>query len=87
MFTSEAHFLVQNIAPHVFERALSIASDISREGREVKSEGCLFAIDDFEKIKEFGKRLIPSSLFRLRIKQTQYFTAMDRRNGKGIFDE
>jgi DNA integrity scanning protein DisA with diadenylate cyclase activity len=63
IFTSETQFLMQNIKPEVLERILSIASEISVEGREGKSVGCLFVIGDVEKIKEFSKPLVLNPFF------------------------
>ncbi|MDR3274253.1 MAG: diadenylate cyclase [Puniceicoccales bacterium] len=63
IFTSKTQFLMQNIKPEVMERILSIASEISVEGREGKSVGCLFVIGDVEKIKKFSKPLVLNPFF------------------------
>jgi DNA integrity scanning protein DisA with diadenylate cyclase activity/mannitol/fructose-specific phosphotransferase system IIA component (Ntr-type) len=63
IFTSETQFLTKNIKPEVLERVLSIASEISVEGREGKSVGCLFVIGDVEKIMTFSKPLVLNPFF------------------------
>ncbi|MDR0742336.1 MAG: diadenylate cyclase [Puniceicoccales bacterium] len=63
IFSSETQFLTKNIKPEVLERVLSIASEISMEGREGRPVGCLFVIGDVEKIKEFSKPLVLNPFF------------------------
>ncbi|MDR2340840.1 MAG: diadenylate cyclase [Puniceicoccales bacterium] len=63
IFTSETQFLVESIKPEVLERVLSIASEISMEGREGKPVGCLFVIGDMDKIREFSKPLVLNPFF------------------------
>jgi DNA integrity scanning protein DisA with diadenylate cyclase activity/mannitol/fructose-specific phosphotransferase system IIA component (Ntr-type) len=63
IFTSETQFLTKNIKSEVLERVLSIASEISVEGREGKSVGCLFVVGDVEKIKLYGKPLVLNPFF------------------------
>jgi DNA integrity scanning protein DisA with diadenylate cyclase activity len=69
IFTSETQFLMQNIKPEVLERILSIALEISVEGREGKPVGCLFVIDDVEKIKEISKSLVLNPFFSYEEKE------------------
>jgi DNA integrity scanning protein DisA with diadenylate cyclase activity len=52
------HFLPETIHPEIFERALSIASEIAMEGREGKSIGCLFILGDSEKVFLHTRSLI-----------------------------
>lgn len=63
IFTSQTQFLTKNIKPEVLERVLSIASEISVEGREGKPIGCLFVIGDVEKIMSFSKPLVLNPFF------------------------
>ncbi len=63
IFTSQTQFLTKNIKPEVLERVLTIASEISSEGREGKSVGCLFVIGDVEKIMAFSKPLVLNPFF------------------------
>jgi DNA integrity scanning protein DisA with diadenylate cyclase activity len=63
IFTSETQFLIESIKPEVLERVLSIASEISIEGREGKPVGCLFVVGDVDKIKEFSRPLVLNPFF------------------------
>ncbi len=63
IFTSQSQFLTKNIKPEVLERVLTIASEISSEGREGKPVGCLFVIGDVDKIAPFSKPLVLNPFF------------------------
>ncbi|MDE6432019.1 MAG: diadenylate cyclase, partial [Opitutales bacterium] len=63
IFSSQTQFLTKNIKPEVLERVLTIASEISSEGREGKPVGCLFVIGDVAKIMAFSKPLVLNPFF------------------------
>lgn len=63
IFSSQTQFLTKSIKPEVLERVLTIASEISSEGREGKPVGCLFVIGDVEKIMAFSKPLVLNPFF------------------------
>jgi DNA integrity scanning protein DisA with diadenylate cyclase activity len=54
------HFLPEAIHPEIFERVLSIASEIATEGREGRSVGCLFVLGDGEQILPYTRSLVPN---------------------------
>lgn len=57
-FATNDDLLKEGIHPEVLERLLTIAADISIEGREGKSVGCLFILGDINKIKPYTKPLV-----------------------------
>ena len=57
-FSNNENLLKEGIHPEVLERLLTIAADISIEGREGKPVGCLFVLGDTNKIKPFTKPLV-----------------------------
>lgn len=56
--TDEQHPLPPDVDPSVFERVLSIASELAVEGRESRSVGALFVIGDSEAVLEKSKQLV-----------------------------
>jgi DNA integrity scanning protein DisA with diadenylate cyclase activity/mannitol/fructose-specific phosphotransferase system IIA component (Ntr-type) len=57
-FSNNENLIKEGIHPEALERLLAIAADISVEGREGKSVGCLFVIGDIAKIKPYTKPLV-----------------------------
>ncbi|MDR3317683.1 MAG: diadenylate cyclase [Puniceicoccales bacterium] len=57
-FSDNESLIKEGIQPEALERLLAIAADISVEGREGKSVGCLFVIGNITKIKPFTKPLV-----------------------------
>ncbi len=50
--------ILGDIAPHVMERVLQIAIDISREGREGRPIGTIFIIGNYEAVLESSRQLV-----------------------------
>ena len=63
VFTRQADMLPGSIKPEVLERVLGIATELSVEGREGKSVGCLFVLGDHETIKPHTKQLVLNPFF------------------------
>lgn len=56
--TDEQHPLPPDVDPGVFERILSIASELAVEGREGRQIGALFVIGDSENVLEHSRQLV-----------------------------
>ena len=50
--------LPANVKPEVLERVLAIATELSVEGREGRSVGCLFVLGDASTFKSYMKQLV-----------------------------
>ena len=58
MLMHKSQMLPPSVRPEVIERVLAIATELAVEGREGHPVGCLFALGNSEKIKEYTKPLI-----------------------------
>ncbi|MBY0588012.1 diadenylate cyclase [bacterium] len=56
--TDEQHPLPPDVDPSVFERVLSIASELAVEGRESRSVGALFVLGDSDAVLDKSRQLI-----------------------------
>jgi hypothetical protein len=56
--TDEQHPLPPDVDPSVFERVLSIASELAVEGRESRSVGALFVLGDSEVVLDKSRQLV-----------------------------
>jgi hypothetical protein len=56
--TDEQHPLPPDVDPSVFERVLSIASELAVEGRESRSVGALFVLGDSDSVLEKSRQLV-----------------------------
>jgi hypothetical protein len=56
--TDEQHPLPPDVDPSVFERVLSIASELSVEGRESRPVGALFVLGDSDAVLEKSRQLV-----------------------------
>lgn len=56
--TNEASPLPPDVQPAVFERVLSIASELAVEGREHRPVGAIFVIGDSERVLENSRQLV-----------------------------
>ena len=58
VFSNQADILPKNVQPEVFERLLSIATELAVEGREGKSIGCLFVLGDVSELRQYAYPLV-----------------------------
>jgi len=58
VFSQETNILPPDVLPEVFERLLSIASELAVEGREGKSVGCLFVLGNAKALDPYVHPLI-----------------------------
>ncbi len=58
VFSQQTDILPKNVLPEVFERLLSIASELAVEGREGKCVGCLFVLGDAKHLDPYIHPLI-----------------------------
>lgn len=58
VFTRQTDMLPANVKPEVLERVLAIATELSVEGREGRSVGCLFVLGDASTFKSYMKQLV-----------------------------
>jgi DNA integrity scanning protein DisA with diadenylate cyclase activity len=56
--TNEANPLPPDVQPAVFERVLSIASELAVEGREHRPVGAIFVIGDSDRVLENSRQLV-----------------------------
>jgi DNA integrity scanning protein DisA with diadenylate cyclase activity len=56
--TDEQHPLPPDVDPSVFERVLSIASELAVEGRESRSVGALFVLGDSDAVLDKSRQLV-----------------------------
>lgn len=58
VFSQQTDILPQNVLPEVFERLLTIATQLAVEGREGKAIGCLFVLGDVKTLEPYMHPLI-----------------------------
>ncbi|MDR0393045.1 MAG: diadenylate cyclase [Puniceicoccales bacterium] len=58
LFSNQADILPKNVQPEVFEKLLSIATELAVEGREGKPVGCLFILGDVQELAPYVYPLI-----------------------------
>lgn len=63
IFSQVSDLLPAHVLPEVFERILSLATELAIEGREGKPVGCLFILGDQQKISSFVQPLVLNPFF------------------------
>lgn len=58
VFSQQNDILPPNVLPEVFERLLSIATELAIEGREGKPIGCMFVLGDAKELEKYTHPLI-----------------------------
>lgn len=58
VFSNQTDILPQNVQPEVFERLLTIATELSVEGREGKAVGCLFVLGNVKELAPYIHPLV-----------------------------
>lgn len=58
VFSQQTDILPPNVLPEVFERLLTIATELATEGREGKSIGCMFVLGDVKTLEPYIHPLI-----------------------------
>ena len=58
VFSQQSDILPPCVLPEVFERLLSIATELAIEGREGKPVGCMFVLGDAKELEKFAHPLI-----------------------------
>ncbi len=63
VFSHQNDILPQKVRPEVFERLLTIATELAVEGREGNSVGCLFVLGNVAELKPFVRPLVLNPFF------------------------